>query len=315
MTILWAGNEDVDFLGSVCDTSNVVIGANDFARVGIKTANKAASATFTPGTSLWLSYYSVKSTFIENVDVSLRCSATESCIGFGYSDTDLVGFTLFTNDDDTYNILAVEENNSLGDPGDLNKIDICVTNYGTNGSVTCYVNSYQRISFNGDLVQGPGGNIDQVVIDISGDHQMFGFIVATEDTRDMMLKTLAPNAAGSYSDWNGTYANINELALSAVNLIGTDTLDLNFQCNLTGMPTGDFTVEAVVIAYQGIKGLNGIRMKHGLNIGGTTVLKDPIDQNSYYTCTNKVYLINPNTEVDFTPSEIESLQLAFQSVY
>jgi len=321
MTILLVANEDVDFIDSISDTSNTYIGNSIYSRSGIKTANRCVSAYFTPSTTLWLSYFSVQSVFTEMPNVLFRCTTSSSMIGVGYSallnDETTTGLALFNgNDDDGFFLMGGEESNSLGSAGTVNRIDLYVYRYGlSNSSIIGYVNGYQRIYYSGNLVYGDGGSIDQIMINLFGTHQVFGFVVATEDTRNMYVKTLAPNAAGSFSGWTGSYTDINELPINNTTSIHTEVPDVNFQCNLTGMPgSGSYDIQAVTVAYQGIKGTDGIRMKHGFATNGQTVLSSPIDQFSFYSSTNQVYTVNPATGVAFTPSDINNLQLAFQSI-
>jgi hypothetical protein len=219
---------------------------------------------------------------------------------------------LYKCDGTTYTELAADS--STITTATMHKIDVKVESWGSNATITVYVDGSQIISFNGD----PRGsanitNLDRVVIRGSTSYYLSEIIVADEDTRLMSLKTLAPDSNGDTNEWDNSYTAIDETELSDFDTVYTSTADETFTCNLTGMPAGDFICKGVKVAARATDGIGGLGMQLGVKTNSTLDLSDTISLGGYWETQERLYQNNPITSNRFSGAEIDALQSAFVS--
>jgi hypothetical protein len=323
MTILWCGGEDIDFTPLVANVTSAGKYRSDYARLGLTVYNVTYvySQPFTPISSGWASvHYRTESS---NGTAGYRmfgfCEAGSSK-GFYLGVAAANKFGLYKFDGTTATLLVTEDGTSMSQ-STLYRFGLNFT-YGVAGELNFYLDGTLLISYSGDLTISGVTELGRVFFGAVGMFQtnyISEVIIADEDTRLLSLKTLAPNAAGDVNEWTGDYTAIDEVTLSDADVIHTDQFDKDFQCNLTGMPTGDFIVKAVKTSTRAADGIGGIGLKSGIKTNAAehepgVHLGSTVELDGSWQLIEELYQQNPITSNRFTPAEINALQLAYQSV-
>jgi hypothetical protein len=308
MTILWCGGEDLDFNGYVeypwntCDSS--------FARGGIASSTWSLSNRFETNSNVWLSFLFVHPGILGSV--------AEAMVGIGCIDKSTY-IIVYSDKNNDYvhimkNILGVSTtiaSVSAAISEGSYRFDLNIQDYGTNPICKLYLNGILIINYSGTLSLD-NGDIDCTLLAhrIGTNAGVSEIIVADEDTRLMRLKTLAPSAAGDTStNWTGAYTDIDETTLSNADKIYSATADADFQANLTGMPTGTYSVKAVKVAARAVDGSGSLGMALGVKTGGTVNVGATETCSGYWQTKERLMTVNPVTGVAWTPADIEALQL------
>lgn len=321
MTVLWCGGEDVDFPNGSAISIGTSSGSHydpDYSRCGVCSAGTAyickSNVLPTPLTDLWLSaiiYIPIGNTINKFIGIGKN----------GYNSGVLIGTDTYTNgklalfkvDNLTYTLLAAESGVSLVTAA---KYDINIQNFDTTATIKVYINGNEYISYTGDAKPSGVGSLDQIFLFGNGSYgYMSSIIVADEDTRLMRLKTLAPSAAGDTSaNWTGAYTDIDETTLSDADKIYSATNNADFQTNLTGMPSGTWSVKAVKVAARCVDGSLSTGIQLGIKSGGTVGSGDTQTASGYWQTKERLMIVNQVTGVAFTPAEIEALQINLRAV-
>jgi hypothetical protein len=306
MTILWCGGEDIDFPNGVFGSAGTW--DTDFARTANHGSSFCQSNKFsdTPIESIWLSQriYTYPSSGRFGTGLSM----------FGSYDGIYIGCTtkiaLYKYSGTTWALLMEESGNN--NVNGFLEIDMQISNFGINANVSVYCNGNLIIEYTGDITT-PNIENGFDCVSIGNDSNYFypsEIIVADEDTRLMRLKTLAPSAAGDTSaNWTGAYTDIDETTLSDSDKIYSSTNNADFQCNLTGMPSGAWSVKAVKVAARCVDGSGSTGIQLGVKSGGTVGSGNTQTASGYWQTKEILMQVNPVTGVAFTPAEIEALQI------
>ena len=320
MSILWCGGELEDFFNSSGVNIVDVTGyrRTNFSRcsLGIGSTCFLLSHPVTPFTSAWLSFYAYTgiSQPSTQIGIGLRNSNSGEWIGIGGGSI-AYRMGLYKWIGTGAAVKLTEESGTSYSYG-LKKMDIQVSNYGSNGTVNVWVNGILVINYTGNLVASIETELDQIYILATGTYfsniNYSEIILADEDTRGMSLKTLTPDAAGDTNNWNNDYTNINELGFGLYNNVDgiyTESAEQDFQCNLTGMPPeGDFDVVAVNGSAYVSDNSGSLDIQLGMKTNGSINLGSTESLDSSKKSINKLWHTNPITSNAFTPSEIDSLQ-------
>jgi hypothetical protein len=308
MTIFWVGGEEIDFSGAPVITLNA-IGALDRQSV---TGGGAHSVSFAGQTSVWMAcliynYYAAPGFPI----VGLRNSTSNSYIGVGAGSAKTT-LACFIGDDIATPTMFCEAEYAAAY---MERIDIHIEDYGSqSGRVMLYNDGNLVGNFTGNLVVGDGGALDQVILlrPVTASY-CSSIIISDEDTRLMQLKTLTPDEAGVTNEWTGTYLDIADITLNASKCIYTNDADLTFQCKVSGMPEGYYSVKGVGLSYRVAKSSPGLRIIHGIYVSGAETVSSAVDIDTYWESKLQLYQVNPVTSVAFTPEDIEEIRMVFRS--
>lgn len=317
MTILWCGGEDIDFPNgtyyALISDQYCVYNDCTFSRYSIRGSSLYISSQFKNGSvnSAWLhgrisiadvSYYTLRLGLTNDQGKGIYMAA--------YSST----LYIFSYNGTTWTSLA-SQGSTL--PIGQGTWDIHIENYGENATITCYANGIQKLQYSGNIsISGVSGFSN---MSYTGENYYNGrgdvseIIVADEDTRLFRLKTLAPNAAGDTNDWTGAYTDIDETSYSDVDKIYTGQSGNLFTSNLTGMPSGEWSVKAVKMVSRAVDGTGSLGVKLGVKTNGTVNVGDVENCSGYWGSHERLMTVNPVTGVAWTPAEIEALQLAIES--
>ena len=325
MSVIWCGGEDIDFNEGliIALTTSATYFRSAYSRCAITPNGNGFSRSTvfaSPITSGWISshIYFVSSALgtDDNFAIGFGVRGATKGIYIGNSKITSGRIAIFKYDGVTNTELAMDD--GVTPYSELHKWDIQLINYGASGTVKVFYDTTLILEYTGDLSISGVTGFDCVAINQGGgtneDIYISEIIVADEDTRLMSLKTLAPAASGDASEWTNGYGNIDEATLSDADTVYTATADQNFQCNLTGMPAGDFICKGVKICARMTDGVGGMGVQMGIKTNSTLDFGDTITLGGVWDSYEELYQNNPVTSNRFTPAEIEALQLAFKSV-
>jgi len=227
--------------------------------------------------------------------------------------------TLYKYDGTTYTDLADESGASWAD-NTLQKVDIHINNYGVSATVDVYVGGVLVISFNGDVTVSGMTNFNCC---IAGPYTGMGsqafvvseMIIADEDTRTFSLFTQAGTGTGWDDLWTGAYTDCNPITINDANSVYTQTAGQDEAFALTSLPSGTFSVKAVLAAARAQKtsGSPIGTLKLGWYTSSTVAVDSGHALTSAWECYENLALLNPVTASNWTQSDIGSLQEDLQS--
>ena len=306
MTILWCGGEDIDFIP--VGTVSLNYYDSTYTRCNVLSGYSPVF-TSTPPDGLGAHIYVVRFLATENnvfllglVDINGKQISAFTSNGSGLRSS----IRLYNGS--SWVTLADSSVDDLPSNGSM-FLDLYIESVGAAAKIILYKNGASTLEYSGDLSSYGISNINKV--GIGGNTYMLfsGVIVADEDTRLMRLKTLAPSAAGDTNDWTGAYTDVDEATLSDSDKIYSATDDADFQCNLTGMPTGTWSVKAVKVAARCVDGSGSTGIQLGVKSGGTVASGDTQTASGYWQTKERLMQVNPVTGIAFTTAEIEALQI------
>lgn len=325
MSLIWCGSEDIDFRNTVTNT----LASSNTYYLHIRTsyvresivAGNAPVRTYpdfqAQSSDFWASFYCYQNYWgsVNSTPLCAFLNSSNSGIGFYCNPTDYKAVLKKTDG----TVLQVESGASIFDEI-LVKYDFHIENIGSNGRVRAYLNGGADpfIDYTGDITP-PSGDANVVRLLFGGitsiePTYISEVIVATQDTRLWTLKTLAPNAAGDTNEWNGDYTAIDETANSDDDTVYTPDADETFTSNLTGMPTGSFTVKGVRVSARAADGTGGLGLQVGIKTNSTVDLSSTYTMGGYWQTVDYIVTENPVTSNYFTPAEIDALQFAAKTV-
>jgi len=191
--------------------------------------------------------------------------------------------------------------------------------YGASSTVTLYVNGASVLTYSGSTSISGVSNLDcvQVIGNQGFDNRVSEIIVADNNTTAMMLATLAPNANGdSAGSWTNTYTSINPTSINDANAIYNNATGSDFQCNTTDLPSGSFLVLAVkeIARAEVTAGATPTGFKLGIKSGGTVNVDGGHTPGASWTEYERLMSTNPVTSAAWVNSDVNALQLDFQSM-
>jgi hypothetical protein len=326
MSILWAGGEDIDFS---LPTWNFGI-AGHFrttynARVAIsaQTGCIIKSKPFPGGvvTSCWFAFYAYQATGISPTvntgRIGLGLSGTNKglFVGHGSSGSKVA---LLKYDGTTWTVLASEAGTSMGS-GVTHRFDMHVVDYGSSATVNIYLDgaSGAFVTYAGDITVAGVSNLDSVFLFTTSTNYRWEaseMFVLDEDSRSFGLVTLPLDGAGDLEEWTGAFSAIDDIALDDSDLIYTNTNNKNQQANLGALPVGTYSIHGVKVSVRFAKSSDSTpgTLKVGIKSGSVDV--DAGHAGAVLWNTAERYMtINPITLEQFTPTEINALQIDLQS--
>ena len=327
-TVLWAGSEDVDFPNGAAACTNTTAGRfrSSYARATAYACSGGTYATsnaFAGGavTSVWLS----ARTFLYGCCMSnngakligLAKSGTNSSLWIGLAAGSSSILALWKYDNTTWTQLAAESSGTFA-ADTITKLDMQVISYGGSATVNIYTNggASVRVTYTGNVVAGTASTLDSVIITNSGNTGFTSEVIVSDlDTRSLSLVTLAPSLAGTSNAWTGAFTDVNETTISDATLVSTTVSGNNFQCNLTDLPAGSFSIQGVKLVARSMKAGAGITsVAPGIYTSATVNVPTATALSTTWTSVETLYQgTNPVTSSNWTSGDINGLQLNLQS--
>ena len=322
MSILWCGNEDIDFPYSTSwgwSTDNTFyrpVSRGAF-QIGGSIEYTLRSAPFLAGavTSAWLSFYWYQSAADSNQPIAgLIDSVSSKGLFIGTSTSGKYG--IFKSDG-SFTQIADESGASL--TPNLQKLDLQINNYGASGTINLFLNGSDTsiISYTGDTSIAGIANFDSIQFGSCGSSSgapafASEVIVADEDTRQFSLQTLALTEAGTITEWvNNNYTNINGAIFSDSNPTSSDAPSQQQQYNVTNPVAGTWGIKAVKISARAAASDGSLAIRFGYNNVGTTVYSSLRSPSTTYTLLETLDNTDPtNDGAAWEQSEMDTLQFS-----
>lgn len=197
-------------------------------------------------------------------------------------------------------------------------LDVGVLIHASTGYVKCYVNEILVMSFTGDTSTQHNvvDNVRCIPHRVSDVVNIAEAVLSSTSTVGLRVQSLAPTAAGNHSDWTGTFAAVDEVALNTSDFLTVATTVASHTLTFENTHA-DFaarTIKAVKLtgsvftdgAITGIKPLvrNGATTNEGTTVTiatGTTNL-------------GTLMLLNPVTAAAWTVAEVDGTELGYKTV-
>ncbi len=274
-TILFAGGEDVDvtFVGAVGITTTSTQFRSGYGRAAL-TASATGSAADPPAIRFQTPVFANQSTIwlhAENITSNAAIVSNTQLVRIIGSDGNPAVLIRGTA---TNGQVKVSTRTTAGVLADLvtctsgawpltslTKFDIALT-YAVAGSVTVYANGVQICTFSGDVTTNSRTLVNQVEFastSVNGATTAWSeIIVATTDTRNMNLVTLAPVASGNTMAWTGVVGSVNPTTINDANFINTGSSAQVAEFTTGTLPAGTaWNVLGIKQVARALKGATG----------------------------------------------------------
>jgi len=331
MTVLFAGGEqdafDVSSGTTFTDTADTSRRDTNFARASLRGRGQSAllQVDFTAQTEGWLHMnINLRSNGASQQDFSfieLIDSATGNVVL--QVDGDNGTFNLeYRNSGGTFteispNLLLVAGSTL---PLDIHwKIDNAV------GIFAAYINGSIVASFEGDTLHPGFTQIDRVTLSGTSNFATSVYdafysevIIATVNTIGWRLSTLAPDGTGNSTTWTGDNLDVDDAALDDANFISSTIADEVEQFTVSDLSAtaADLNVEAVVVAARS-RNAGGVPLNVQMSV--RTGSSDFFGSNiagigATFTEGLEIFEQNPDTVADWTPGEVDALEIGVKSI-
>lgn len=217
----------------------------------------------------------------------------------------------------TWSNIKSGENTDCVMSANCNKFDVHVKHDNTEGEISIYFSGELRLSYTGDTTLSGETGLDQC--GFLGNYYYLHFaisevIIADEDTRDMELVTLAPDASGESNSFSaGSYTDVDDITLTKTDSMWADSDGEAVLLNLGSLSTERY-IRAVKVNALGINGLSDFGLKVGIKTNSTIYSGETELCEPGWESVEVLYKKNPATSNYFTSGEINSLQAYVKAV-
>jgi len=323
-TILFAGGEDVDFslIGDTAPSNTSGFFRTGYARSAIRVSttattdpnnNRFYTPTFTAGSTIW--FHAVERNENNTTETSngqYLCAISPDAV-CRLVIRAVTGTQVKISKRDSAGSFTDLVTCSLGawPLNSLTEMDWFI-NYNTSGSTIIYVGGVNICSYTGNVTTDSATQINQFYLSNgSAFHGTYWseIIIADTDTRDMNLFTCFPSGAGTTQSWTGAYTDVSPVTITDTAAITTTSTSAigNFTC--PSLPSGAFTVPAVVQSAR-VQGATGSITNFRFNSRPAGAGAD-FDTTSDIAVTgifqnypNRIITLNPNTSTPWTTTTL-----------
>lgn len=207
------------------------------------------------------------------------------------------------------------------DGGTRQTIDIHFVCNSASGSVNMYLSGTNRLnsgtvnlsSITGIKTMKMYGN----TVSINGDYAFSQILMATgETTIGKRVMTLYPSGAGATDQWTNSYTAIDETTYSDADFIFAESANLVevFAGTAQGSMTG-YSVRAIAVtARANTDGIGPENIQLAVRTGSTNYFSSSQALDVAMGAHYAIWETNPNTTIDWTTSDISSLQFGVKSI-
>jgi hypothetical protein len=343
-TTLFAGGEDSDFTMHGAMSVNTNSSSSTYFASGYARESLYISSSGSNGTTLPLSDYALTPTFAANSTLWVHAIVSDGngSGGYGTNFPQLVAYSpdgvarLVVRDaNSTRGQWKISTVNNAGTFTDLvsmssscftgyvfNKMDFYI-NYSASGEVTLYCNGSQVADYTGNVTTNSATQINQ--IQFAGDYAWntcceywSEIIVATTDTRNLRLATLAPSANGNNDNWDtGGVSNVNETTDNTSTVNASGTAGQIQEYTVTALPSGSFQVQDLWVNMKAQVDTSGPQHIQGMVRTGSTdyTSSNLSPSQGSWGWISTDWTTNPNTGVAWTTGDLSAVgfNLGFKS--
>lgn len=147
---------------------------------------------------------------------------------------------------------------------------------------------------------------------VSGTVNVSELIIATTDTRGLRVKTLVPNANGTYTQWAGSYADVDDAGVPDSNLISVTTANQKMSFTKPATSGGSSVVAGTLCITSRASGGTILNLRQGLKIGATELLA-AADTITSGMVPNVAILTTADMGEDITGTLLDSAEILLKS--
>lgn len=318
MTYLFIGGEDIDFLGNAEVITTSTYRRAAFSRCALRTTagstNTVARGELSaPSSRFWFTARVYFGDSSSTTPTLVFYDGAQVRLGIAQPSISTFGLSQYTT---AWNSLATSA--GMGAYTDkVGKIDVYL-DYAAAGTVRVFWDGTEILTYTGDLLSGGSTSLTAFALrGINYSHCYWSEVIAaTTDTRALALVTHAPTAAGSTSQWTGSYASIDESTLTDSDLISTATPEQVSSFAVSDLPATNIGVQAVVVkarAQRDSGGTGPTNLQLGVSSGGTLGFSPDIATPAGFTTVSAIFETNPVTGAPFTVAEVNAMEIAVKS--
>ena len=326
-TTLFAGGEDSDFTmnGTAVPNTTTTYFTSGYAREAIVTAgggdpplSYAQSPTFTANSTIWVH---------AKVYPYLQGDGSNDDVLRVYSPDGLARIEVRATGSPSgeWKISTVNSSGTITDLvtmssacfNGLHTMDLYI-NYAVSGEVTLYCDGKSYADYTGNVTTNSATQLNQILLG-GPDSTCCGYttstawsevIVATTDTRNLRLATLAPSANGNTDNWDtGGVSNVNETTDNTSTVNASGTAGQIQEYSVTALPSGSFQVQDVWLNMKAQVDTSGPQhIQAMVRTGSTDYTSSNLSppQGSWGWISND-WTTNPNTGVAWTTSDLSAV--------
>jgi hypothetical protein len=326
-TTLFAGGEDSDFTlaGTAGISTTNTFFVSGYAREALGISQNGCTGA-TPATN-----YALSPTFAANSLIWIHAKLYDQ--GAGQNNNSLLQVLspdgvsrIIVRGNGTGGEYKISTNTASGTVTDLvNMSSACFgsamhsfdlyINYGTSGEVTLYCDGKSYADYSGNVTTNSATQLNQVEFAGDGCAGYNGtywseMIVATSDTRNLRLATLAPSANGNSDNWDtGGVANVNETTDNTATVNASGTAGQIQEYTVTSMPSGSFQVLDLWENMKTQVDTTGPQHIQGMVRAGSTdyTSGNLSPQQGSWGWISTDWTTNPNTGVAWTTSDLSAV--------
>lgn len=318
MTILYVGGEPNDFYGDQVSVNTITTYRDTkYSRCALNMGLKSIyTPEWTPISSLWMHFHIFNSNSAIWYKLGFRKSGTDAFIGMYYT-SGTSSVRLYKYDGTTYTALVTSDITPFTSSSS-NIVDIQVSSYGSNGTINAFVNGQLACSYTGDIAVLSQTTLDYAIFECPHSSYLYYLsevIIADEDTRGMHLSTLIPNAAGDQNQWTGAYTDVDDLNVDDSSMLYTDSASQNVQLGLADL-SADLNAKIIDVhihSRAAVSSGSTLDLKQGVKTNANIHLGSAHTLDAGWDIYVDTFSQNPQTVAEWTVSDINALQIAFQS--
>ncbi|NJO61054.1 MAG: hypothetical protein HC836_23170 [Richelia sp. RM2_1_2] len=325
MAILFAASEVESFTIIDVATVNTTTSSSFFnptySRSAFRCGNTSvAKTTFAPQTELWIHFHAVG-------DYAEATNSDDAWLKLVDSVNNEILFQLDADNGnhnlEYWNGSSFTQSSLITFPEDTKIVfDIHVKIDSVNGVFRVYKDGILSAEYLGNTNFVSGAAIDQVIFgtmytgtDNYGPYYS-EIIIATEPTIGWHVFTLGGLAAGTTSEWTGSSADIDEIAINYSDFIYSNTADQVSTFNVSDITVPiNHEIKAVAVGAQSRRGATGPQnLELAIKTNSTVYTGGNVDGlNTGWTGANEVWPVNPNTTMQWTESEVNAIEVGVKS--
>lgn len=318
-TVLFAGGEDSDFTfaGGVSVITTAGSFSSGYAREAIEVTatgdpptNYAKTPTFTANSVIWIHAKEIpEGGTVVGSDI-MRVFSPDGLARIELRAAGTVGMWKISTVNSSGTITDLVTMSSACFSG-LHTMDLYI-NYAVSGEVTLYCDGVSYADYTGNVTTNSATQLNQVALGAeinAGGDAWSEVIVATTDTRNMRLATLAPAANGNADTFDtGGVSNVNEVTLNQATLNASGTAGQIQEYTVGSLPTGTWSVVDLWTNAQAQVDTTGPQhLQSMVRTGSTDYTSSNLSPpQSTWGWIGNDWPTNPNTGVAWTTSDLSA---------
>ena len=329
MAVIFTGSEldSFELVGTgQRTTTTAALFDSDFCRSAMEHGGGAISnglkKTFTPASEYWI-----------HCNVAFELIGSSMDLSFIHAEDFAAGVTIFKMEGNNGTFFGNYWNgasftamsNSWTPTADtVYKIDIHINIHDTTGRFAIYIDDVLHEEFTGDTLLYTTPAMDGILLrgatttlNYAQSSSFSEVIVADESTVGWRVATIVPTGAGATGAWTGLWSDVDEVTID-----DTDWLESNTNAQVETMVASNLSVAAAAMDVQALavvararKGGSGIQqIQMALRTNATDYYSSTLALDPGFIPIDNLWLTNPDTAAQWTPAEIDAIEIGVKSI-